>query len=83
MIEKDPGNPRIERLCVIHLFKADYILSRKLLWGKRMVYQGEDNNCFGKQQHGSRPCHQAINAAHMKTLDVRSDKDTASESRNV
>jgi hypothetical protein len=33
-----------------------------------MVHQGEDNNCFGKQQHGSRPNHQAINAVHMKTL---------------
>ena len=68
MIEKDPGNPRIERLRVIHLFEADYNLSLKLLWGKRMVHQGEDNNCFGKQQHGSRPDHQAINAVHMKTL---------------
>jgi hypothetical protein len=34
MIEKDPGNPRIERLHVIHLFEADYNLSLKLLWGK-------------------------------------------------
>jgi hypothetical protein len=68
MIEKDPGNPRIEGLCVIHLFVADYNLSLKLLWGKRMVYQGEDNNCFGKQQHGSRPLHQAINPVHLKTL---------------
>jgi hypothetical protein len=33
-----------------------------------MVHQGEDNDCFGKQQHGSRPRHQAINAVHMKTL---------------
>jgi hypothetical protein len=33
-----------------------------------MVYQGEDNNCFGKQQHGSRPLHQAINPVHLKTL---------------
>jgi hypothetical protein len=53
MIEKDPGDPRIKRLHVIHLFEADYNLSLNLLWGKRMVYQGEDNNCFGKQQHGS------------------------------
>jgi hypothetical protein len=30
--------------------------------------QGEDKNCFGKQQHGSCPDHQAINAVHMKTL---------------
>jgi hypothetical protein len=68
MIEKDPGNPQIERLCVIHLFEADYNLSLKLLWGKQMVYQGEDNNCFGKQQHGSQPLHQAINPVHLKTL---------------
>jgi hypothetical protein len=68
MIEKDPGNPRIEQLQVIHMFEADYNLSLKMLWGKRLVYQGEDNNCFGKQQHGSRPRHQAINAVNMKDL---------------
>jgi hypothetical protein len=33
-----------------------------------MVYQGEDNNCFGEQQHGSHPRQQAMNAVHMKTL---------------
>jgi hypothetical protein len=37
MIEKDPGNPRIERLRVIHPFEANYNLSLKLLWGKRLV----------------------------------------------
>ncbi len=68
MIENDPGNPRIERLQVIHLCEADYNLSLKLLWGSRMVHQGEDNNCFGNQQHGSRPRHQCINAVFMKTL---------------
>jgi hypothetical protein len=68
MIEKDPGNPHIKRLRVIHLFEADYNLSLKLLWGSRMVHQGEDNNCFGNQQHGSRPRHQCINAVFMKTL---------------
>jgi hypothetical protein len=59
MIEKDPGNPRIEHLRVIHLFEANYYLCLKLLWGKQMVYQGEDNNCFGEQQHGSQPRQQA------------------------
>jgi hypothetical protein len=68
MIEKDPGNPRIEQLWVIHIFEADYNLSLKMIWGKCLVYQGEDNNCFGKQQHGSRPQHQAINVVHMETL---------------
>jgi hypothetical protein len=40
MIKKDPGSPRIKRLQVIHLFEADYNLSLKLLWGKRMVGRG-------------------------------------------
>ena len=68
MIEKDPANPCIERLCVIHLFKADYNFSLKLLWGHWLIYQGEDNKCFGHQQYGSRPHHQAIDAVHKKTL---------------
>jgi hypothetical protein len=55
MIKKDPGNPQIERLRVIHLFEAYYNLRLKLIWGSQMVYQGKDNNCFGKQQHSSRP----------------------------
>jgi hypothetical protein len=45
MIAKDPGSSRIERIRVIHLFEADYNFTLKLLWGKRLVYQGEDNNC--------------------------------------
>ena len=68
MIKKDPGNPHIEWLRVIHLFKADYNFSLKLLWGHRLVYQGEDNKCFGHQQYGSRPQHQAIDAVHKKML---------------
>jgi len=40
----------------------------KLLWGCRMVYQGETNGCFGHQQYGSRPRHQAIDAVHRKTM---------------
>jgi hypothetical protein len=68
MTEKDPGNPWIECSWVIHLFEADYNLCLKLIWGSQMVHQGEDNDCFGKQQHGSWPQHQAINAVHMNTL---------------
>jgi hypothetical protein len=68
MIEKDPRNPRIEWLWVIHLIEADYNMSLTMLWKKCLVYQGKDNNCFGKQQHGSWPRHQANNAVHMKTL---------------
>ncbi len=34
MIEKDPGNPRIEQLHVIHLFEADYNFCLTQLWGR-------------------------------------------------
>jgi hypothetical protein len=68
MIKKDPGSPRIEHLRVIHLYEADYNICLKLLWGKPMVYQGKDNNCFGEQQHGFLPRHQAMNVVHMKML---------------
>jgi hypothetical protein len=67
MIAKDPGSSKIERIRVIHLFEADYNFTLKLLWGKRLVYQGEDHNCFGHQQF-ARPGHQAIDAVHKKTL---------------
>jgi len=68
MIEKDPGSPRIERLRIIHLFEADYNFCLKLLWGCRMVYQGVKHGCFGHQQYGSRPRHQAIDTVHRKAL---------------
>jgi hypothetical protein len=67
MIAKDTGSSKIERLRVIHLFEADYNFTLKLLWGKRLVQQGEDNQCFGHQQF-ARPGHQCIDAVHKKTL---------------
>ncbi len=68
MIEKDPGNPCIKHLRVIHLFDTNYNLTLKLLWRKWLVHQREKNNCFSKQQLGSRPWHQVINVVHIKTL---------------
>ena len=37
MIEKDSGDPKINRLRIIHLFEADYNLFLKLQWGSRLV----------------------------------------------
>ena len=53
---------------MIHLFEVDYNFCLKLLWGCHLVYYGEDNKCFGHQQYGSHPQHQAIDAIHKKTL---------------
>jgi hypothetical protein len=37
MIEKIPGTPKINKLRVIHLYKADYNLLLKIIWAKRLV----------------------------------------------
>jgi len=33
VIEKDPGSPKNERLCIIHLFEVNYNFVLKLIWG--------------------------------------------------
>jgi hypothetical protein len=32
MLEKDKGNPKIDRLCIICLYKADYNIFLKIMW---------------------------------------------------
>jgi hypothetical protein len=42
MIEKIPGRPLIHKLRVIHLLEADLNLSLGILWGRRLMAQGEN-----------------------------------------
>jgi hypothetical protein len=37
MLEKDPGQPSLNRLRIIHLFEADYNLFLKVFWARRLV----------------------------------------------
>jgi murein tripeptide amidase MpaA len=37
MLEKDPGDPKIDRLRIICLYEADYNLYLKIMWAHRMV----------------------------------------------
>jgi hypothetical protein len=83
MIENNPDNPQIKHLWVIHLFEANYNLSLKMLWGQWMVYQGEDKNCFGKQQHGSWPRHQDIDSLSHENSHLRFDQNTTYKSYHV
>lgn len=68
MIEKGPGSPRVEHPHVIHLFEASCNFCLKPLWGCQMAHQGKGAKVLGNQQCGSRPGHQAIDAAHKKAL---------------
>ena len=53
LIEKDEGIPLLTRLRVIHLFEADYNLFLKLIYGRRMVKNGERKEAMNNQQHGA------------------------------
>ena len=55
MIEKDPGLPKVNRLRIIHLFKADYNLFLKTVWGSRLVRHATSMNLLNDGQHGSVP----------------------------
>ncbi len=37
VLEKEPGKPKLHRLCNIHLYEADYNFALKLLWSKRLI----------------------------------------------
>ena len=54
MLEKEPGNPKIHRLRVIHLYEADYnlILSLK---ARSLVHHAEDNYLLNDGLYGARP----------------------------
>ena len=68
MIEKDAGNPNINRLRIIHLFEADYTLFLKIIWASRLVKRGEEANQFGEAQQGSRQNRAANDAVLLKRL---------------
>jgi hypothetical protein len=68
MLEKDPGNPKIDRLCIICLYEADYNLYLKIMWAHRMVKTAEKNDLFDNSQSGGRPCRTSNDVALRKML---------------
>jgi hypothetical protein len=53
MIEKEPGNPKVHRLRVIHLYKADYNMILGIFWARKLVPQAEDLRLFNSSCYGS------------------------------
>jgi hypothetical protein len=54
MLEKEPGNSKIHRLRVIHLYEADYNLILALK-ARNLVHNAEDNKLLNKSLYGARP----------------------------
>ena len=60
MIEKDIGQPKMNRPRIIHLFEADLNLFLKLQWGFRLVRRALDFGLLHDGQHGSIPRRTAL-----------------------
>jgi hypothetical protein len=54
MIEKEPGNSKVHRLRVIHLYEADYNFFLQAKW-RDLIRHAEKNNSLHTGQYGSRP----------------------------
>ncbi|KAI2493431.1 hypothetical protein MHU86_21130 [Fragilaria crotonensis] len=83
MIEKDDGKPYLTRLRVIHLFEADYNLFLKILFGKRLVRNGEISNALNDQQHGSRPRRMTTDALFLSRMEKDLIRQTKSNSAHM
>ena len=67
-LEKDPGTPKITRLQIIHLFKADFNFFLKLLWGSRLVKRAATLDLLIDGQHGSVPQRKALDTIMLTQL---------------
>ena len=54
VIEKDPGQPKLERLRVIHLIESDFNLVVGIQWGRCLMHHYEDHNVYTDDPFGSR-----------------------------
>ena len=68
MIEKEPGNPRIHRLRVIHLYEADFNLILGVKW-RALLRRACDKGYVNASQFGSQPGKEALDAVFLRELE--------------
>jgi hypothetical protein len=68
MIEKIPGNPKIDKMRVIHLFEVDYNLILKVMWARKTIWKAYQNNILNQGQAGSKPGSRAIDVVLNKEM---------------
>jgi hypothetical protein len=67
MIEKEPGNSKVHRLRVIHIYEADYNFLLQAKW-RNMISHAETNSLLHPGQYGSRPGRDALIPALIEEL---------------
>lgn len=68
MLEKDVGDPKINRLRIICLYEADYNIFLKIMWAHRLMNHIEYNQLLGEAQGGGRPGRTSHDVALRKML---------------
>jgi len=71
LLEKDAGNPQINRLCTIHLYEANYNLILKWFSSQGFILKSKKAHHINDSQGGSRPGCSAINLAITKVLSYK------------
>ena len=67
LIEKEPGDPRIHRLRVIHLYEDCYNLLLGLMY-RKSLYAAEDQDVLHEGNYGSRPCRSSLDPIGIEVL---------------
>lgn len=67
MLQKDPGNPRIHRWRIIHIYEADYNLLLAVKW-RQALHHAEDQRLLNEGLYGSHPGRSAHDPAFLETL---------------
>jgi hypothetical protein len=68
MLEKDKGDPKIDRCCIICLYEADYNIFFKILWTHHLVTICEEHDLFDDTQAGGQPNRTSGDVAVRKML---------------
>ena len=68
MLEKTPGNPRIDKLRVIQIIEADLNMCLRIIFGRRLVQRAEQAGTIPSSQWGSRPNRSSTDCVFLKRL---------------
>ncbi len=68
MLEKEPGNPKIHRLRVIHLYEWDFNLLLCVKW-RQLLHQACDNRLINEACYGTMPGHGSLDPVFIREME--------------
>ena len=78
MLEKDPGDPKIHRLRVIHIYEDDYNLFLSIQW-LTLMHSAEDQHLLNEGQYGYWPHRNAHDPVFLEEMQFERDMPSKQE----